>query len=73
MRASFAFEAECWDEMIPIESRFALTRVYRQRDEKFIDILEQMRKGDCSVEHQEILLGCDRPVNYDDLIEAVEL
>lgn len=51
----------------------SLTRVFRQKEGSFVNILESMRKGRCSPEDVKLLRSCDRPVLYDDGIEPVGL
>jgi hypothetical protein len=69
----FAFEADCWDSLIPIENRFALRKVFRQSDATFITILENMRKGEVTLEHEAILRERDQSVTYADRINPVQL
>lgn len=42
--ATFAFEAECWSEIVPYT--IELRQVFRQRDTSFSDMLNQMRRGE---------------------------
>uniref|UniRef100_A0A060SZQ7 ATP-dependent DNA helicase PIF1 n=1 Tax=Blastobotrys adeninivorans TaxID=409370 RepID=A0A060SZQ7_BLAAD len=42
--ASFAFEAECWSDIVPYT--IELRQVFRQRDTTFSDMLNQMRRGE---------------------------
>ena len=49
------------------------TEVFRQKDEAFVAVLEAMRKGYCSLEHEALLRQCDREVVYDDGVGPVEL
>ena len=49
----FAFEAECWSEVVP--SAFELTVIMRQKDEVFQRVLVEARHGDLSKESCAIL------------------
>ena len=51
----------------------SLTRVFRQKEDHFVRILETMRKGRIAVEDIAVLNACDRRVIYDDAIEPVGL
>ena len=51
----------------------ALTRVYRQKDDGFVRLLESMRKGRISPGDSATLHACDRSVHYHDEIEPVGL
>lgn len=69
----FAFEANCWPKLFPFSRMKALNRVYRQRDNTFIGILERMRRGQVLPADVAALKACDRPVTYSDGIEPVTL
>jgi len=43
--AKFCFQAACWPQLVPRGSVFVLSRVFRQRDETFLQILEEVRRG----------------------------
>jgi ATP-dependent DNA helicase PIF1 len=51
----------------------ALTRVFRQKEDKFVRILERMRKGKVEESDIEALRACRRVVYYEDDIEPVGL
>lgn len=51
----FCFEAECWETFA--ENSFRLKQVYRQKDEKFLKILKELRTGNLSEESCDILLS----------------
>jgi hypothetical protein len=51
----------------------SLTRVFRQKEDSFVRILEGMRKGRISAEDMAVLKGCDRNVLYPDDVEPVGL
>ncbi|XP_057755827.1 uncharacterized protein LOC130975007 [Arachis stenosperma] len=40
----YAFEARCWDESFHLQKE--LTKVFRQSDPQFIELLQRMRKGE---------------------------
>ncbi|KAL1740872.1 DNA repair and recombination protein pif1 [Schizophyllum fasciatum] len=63
----FAFDSQSWDQCIgkPI----LLTKVFRQRDNEFIDILSAMRLGELEQAHVDKLRSLSRPVVYPDGIE----
>ncbi len=69
----FAFEADCWDHMIPRSNIVGLTRVFRQNDDRFVKILEGMRKGLVQENDMQLLKTLARPLAFNDGIEAVEL
>ncbi|THU91662.1 hypothetical protein K435DRAFT_673653, partial [Dendrothele bispora CBS 962.96] len=68
MPSTFSFDAESWTRCIPRPPVY-LTRVFRQRDSRFIDLLGQMRIGKLSQEHIRLLLSLSRPLRYPDGIE----
>jgi ATP-dependent DNA helicase PIF1 len=72
-KTRFAFEAECWRDLIPAENMLSLTRVFRQKENSFVDVLESMRKGICLPKHAKLLAACDRLVLYGDGVEPVGL
>jgi ATP-dependent DNA helicase PIF1 len=69
----FAFQAECWDSLIPIENQHDLTKVYRQTDSTFVKLLERMRFGTVEPADADILRGLSRKLEYEDKIEPVGL
>lgn len=71
--SKFAFEADCWPRLFGRANMLALTRVFRQKEDSFVRILEGMRKGRISGEDTAVLNKCDRQVLYDDEIEPVGL
>lgn len=68
---AFAFEAESWDRCVgrPI----TLTKVFRQKDQQFANMLNAMRFGNLKPEIVEVFQGLSRPVEYDDGIMPTEL
>jgi ATP-dependent DNA helicase PIF1 len=71
--ALYAFEAKSWDSVLPAGSLVSLTKVFRQADSHFVDLLDSLRRGTCSNAELAILSRCDRVVQYDDGIEPVSL
>jgi hypothetical protein len=69
----FAFDADSWTAVIKRENMHALTRVFRQKEDRFVGILERMRRGMVKSEDAETLRMCQRTVRYDDGIEPVAL
>lgn len=69
----FAFEAACWDRLIPPSNRICLTHVFRQEDQSLRDLLCRMRTGDLTFADEEVLWSCQRAVDYGDQIEPVAL
>ncbi|RXW21685.1 hypothetical protein EST38_g4179 [Candolleomyces aberdarensis] len=67
----FAFEAELWSESI--KYMFNLTKVFRQRDQRFIDMLNEMRFGNLSQQSIQEFRKLSRPIHYEDGMEATEL
>jgi ATP-dependent DNA helicase PIF1 len=51
----FCFESPIWNEIFPPENQMELTKVYRQTDPKYIEILSQIRQGELSDENEMIL------------------
>jgi ATP-dependent DNA helicase PIF1 len=55
----YLFDSRAWAELIHANMQtIELTNVFRQTDPVFLDILEQMRMGDCTAQTWEILKGC---------------
>ncbi|WVQ73833.1 hypothetical protein IAR50_003414 [Cryptococcus sp. DSM 104548] len=69
----FAFEAKCWPNLFTPRHIKSLTRVYRQADSKFIEILESMRRGIVTDDNMKLLESLSREVKYPDGIEPVTL
>ncbi|KIY71873.1 hypothetical protein CYLTODRAFT_450370 [Cylindrobasidium torrendii FP15055 ss-10] len=67
----FAFEAKLWKQAIELE--FNLTKVFRQSDETFIQMLNEMRFGRLSQESIARFKALSRPVHYEDGLEPTEL
>ncbi|KAK4687337.1 ATP-dependent DNA helicase PIF1, partial [Tremellales sp. Uapishka_1] len=69
----FAFDAKSWSRVIPPENMLGLTRVFRQKEDRFIRILEAMRLGQISAEDVATLQELSRAVEYPLGIEPVGL
>ena len=52
---AFCFESPRWTEIFPIQNCIELTTFFRQTDPKYINILQQIRKGFIDVENADIL------------------
>lgn len=50
-----------------------LTRVFRQKEDDFVKLLEGMRKGIVRPQDIALLARCNRQIKYDDAIEPVGL
>ncbi|KAJ8468581.1 hypothetical protein ONZ45_g17199 [Pleurotus djamor] len=68
---TFAFEAESWDSCVgrPV----TLTKVFRQKDQAFANMLNAMRFGDMKPEMIQVFKSLSRPITYDDGILPTEL
>ncbi|KAL0252570.1 hypothetical protein I308_101962 [Cryptococcus tetragattii IND107] len=67
----FAFEAEMWDETIHLSVN--LTKVFRQKDQRFVDMLNEMRFGRLSNESVIAFKSLARPLKFNDGIEPTAL
>ncbi|OXG73905.1 ATP-dependent DNA helicase PIF1 [Cryptococcus neoformans MW-RSA36] len=67
----FAFEAEMWDETIHLSVN--LTKVFRQKDQRFVDMLNEMRFGRLSNESIVAFKSLARPLKFNDGIEPTAL
>ncbi len=52
----FAFQAACWPRIV--QHSVLLSRVYRQRDNKLLDVLQRIRLGQCTPTDCEFLAAC---------------
>lgn len=43
--SKFCFESENWDKTFTLENQVQLVKIFRQKDEKYTDILNQIREG----------------------------
>lgn len=69
--AIFAFDATSWSKCI--DRPVVLHRVFRQKDQGFVDMLNAMRLGHLSPDAIEKFRKLSRPVIYDDGIEPTDL
>lgn len=53
----YCFESEIWNEAFAPEDHIKLTKIFRQRDDKFIKILNQVREGRITRSSHEALMG----------------
>ena len=67
----FCFEAKCWP--VVIKKTYILQQVFRQKDDQFVRILNEMRVCDLSMRSIDVLNTLSRPVQYTDGVEATEL
>lgn len=56
----FAFQSEAWKACI--EHTVTLSRVFRQRDDRFVTLLNEMRRGEISLSAARILASLSRPL-----------
>jgi ATP-dependent DNA helicase PIF1 len=69
--AKFAFDANSWNTSI--KHTIGLTQVFRQRDPVFADMLNEMRLGTLSQKTVATFKKLERPIEYEDGIQATEL
>lgn len=69
--ATFAFDAKTW--CTSINDTIGLTHVFRQRDNEFATMLNEMRKGHLSPSTIETFKKLNRPLHFNDGIMATEL
>ena len=67
----FAFEADTWPQII--KKTFNLTKVFRQRDPEFVDMLNEMRFGRLSQKSIAKFKSLERDIIYEDGLGATEL
>ncbi|KNZ47580.1 DNA repair and recombination protein pif1 [Puccinia sorghi] len=70
-RLPYLFESESWDECVT--QIIVLKHVFRQSDEAFVQLLNQVRMGEVSKRTIEIMSSLTKPVKYDDGILPTEL
>lgn len=63
----FAFDARCWQAVV--SRRINLTEVFRQKDQRFVDMLNEVRFGSLSARTVEAFAGMSRAVKYEDGLE----
>ncbi|ROW16673.1 hypothetical protein VPNG_01514 [Cytospora leucostoma] len=67
----FAFQSNAWKECI--ENTVTLTQVFRQKDNHFVDLLNELRRGDITPATREALTRLSRPLPQDDGLLPTEL
>ncbi|KAK9478350.1 PIF1-like helicase-domain-containing protein [Lipomyces japonicus] len=67
----FAFEATSWSKAIP--ETICLTQVFRQKDQEFVDMLNEMRLGQISQSSISKFRQLSRKLNHADGLEPTEL
>ena len=68
---TFAFDAETWSGCVG--APITLTRVFRQKDQAFVDMLNAMRFGEMDGSAIEEFNKLSRPVTYTDGIGPTQL
>ncbi|GAC93473.1 hypothetical protein PHSY_001038 [Pseudozyma hubeiensis SY62] len=68
---TFAFDAQCWDRVV--QHKVNLTQVFRQKDESFVTMLNEMRFGKLSQKTIDAFRKLERVPRYDDDIVPTEL
>jgi ATP-dependent DNA helicase PIF1 len=58
---TFAFETTAWKQCIPEDQVIELQRVYRQKDNAFVKLLNEVRRGRCSEQTIMALQACNVP------------
>ncbi|KAL2611754.1 hypothetical protein R1flu_023446 [Riccia fluitans] len=57
----FAFDADCWNRCFHLQME--LQHVFRQSDQDFVGLLNEIRRGGCSSENEVTLRSCTGPVD----------
>lgn len=52
----FCFESELWNQVFTMENHIELTTIFRQNDKDYIEILNEIRKGELSEKNSKILI-----------------
>jgi ATP-dependent DNA helicase PIF1 len=71
----FCFESPLWEEVFKIENIIVLKKIFRQTDEKYIDILNQIREGKLKKINNDFLLNFinNKPLNENDGIMPTQI
>ncbi|KHO00718.1 DNA helicase PIF1, ATP-dependent [Metarhizium album ARSEF 1941] len=69
--SKFAFDAATWSTSI--DHTIGLTQVFRQRDPKFAQMLNEMRVGRISDQTVQAFKALSRPLNFEDGVDLAEL
>lgn len=70
-QVKFAFEADLWRETI--QHTYNLSKVFRQKDEEFVDMLNEMRFGRLTPKSIAKFKSLSRAIQYEDGLDATEL
>ncbi|SNX84453.1 related to PIF1 - DNA helicase involved in mitochondrial DNA repair and telomere length control [Melanopsichium pennsylvanicum] len=68
---TFAFDAQCWNKVM--QHKVNLTQVFRQKDESFVTMLNEMRFGKLSQKTIDAFKKLERVPTYDEDIVPTEL
>lgn len=69
--ATFAFDASTWNTSI--DHTIGLTQVFRQRDPRFAQMLNEMRLGEISRESEQAFKALSRPLQFNDGVDMASL
>ena len=70
----FCFESESWNEAFPLKSQIQFVRIYRQTDDLYTNILNQIREGKIKKRSNEFLLSyVGRKIDENLIIEPTKL
>ncbi|KAI3639501.1 hypothetical protein MIR68_002516 [Amoeboaphelidium protococcarum] len=69
--ARYCFEAESWQRVI--QNKFVLTKIFRQKDDVFVRVLNEMRTNSLSEDSIRLLKSLNRPLELPDGIQPAEL
>lgn len=64
----FCFESNIWDESFSKDNQIHLKTIFRQTDDVYKKVLNQIRKGTISKESYNILLGCVNKQSHSDIL-----
>lgn len=67
----FAFQSDAWKESI--ETTVTLTQVFRQKDNHFVELLNELRRGEITPAAKQALTRLSRPLPHNDGILPTEL
>lgn len=69
VKASFCFKSEKWDEII--HKHVELKEVFRQKDQEFVDLLQEVRLGQISEKHEEMLKSRMVPFTDNEILPTI--
>ncbi|KAJ3554091.1 hypothetical protein NM688_g3284 [Phlebia brevispora] len=67
----FAFQSQAWKTCI--QNVISLKQVFRQSDNHFVDLLNQMRQGEITPDAKKVFISLSRPLTFNDGILPTEL